>query len=73
MLRKDGLVLVTVNGNEHGVETGATVDDLLRDLDAAPQRVAVEVNRELVTRKKYQETMLHEGDTVEIVTFVGGG
>ena len=64
---------VRINGTEREVETGCTLGDLLEQLDTAPQRVAVEVNRELVTRKRFDDTVLNEGDTIEIVTFVGGG
>ena len=64
---------VVINGEEQHVETGATVAMLLRDADTSAQRVAVEVNRELVTRGEYEDTVLSEGDTIEIVTFVGGG
>jgi sulfur carrier protein len=64
---------VRINGTEREVETGCTLTDLLEQLDTAPQRVAVEVNRELVTRKRFDDTVLSEGDTIEIVTFVGGG
>ena len=64
---------VVINGKVHDIEAGTTVASLLRDLDAARQRVAVEVNRELVTRREYDETALAEDDTIEIVTLVGGG
>lgn len=64
---------VRINGKEHDIEAGTTVAMLLRELDAALQRVAVEINRELVPRSTFEETFLSEGDTIEIVTFVGGG
>ncbi|MCH7812837.1 MAG: sulfur carrier protein ThiS [Planctomycetes bacterium] len=64
---------VVINSQSRQVGSSMTVADLLRELETPPERVAVEINRELVTRKKFEETMLHEGDTIEIVTFVGGG
>ena len=64
---------VVINSQSREIDTGLTVADLLRELETPPERVAVEINRELVTRKKFEETMLNEGDTIEIVTFVGGG
>ena len=64
---------VRINGKEHDIEAGTTVATLLCELDAAPQRVAVEINRELVPRRTFEEVILNEGDTIEIVTFVGGG
>ena len=64
---------VRINGQDREIEQGTTVAALLRELDTAPQRVAVEVNRELVTRSTFRHTVLNPGDVVEIVTFVGGG
>lgn len=64
---------VTVNGNHQPIADGTSVGELLRTLDVAPVRVAVEVNQELVRRARFDETPLRDGDRVEIVTFVGGG
>ena len=36
-------------------------------------RVAVEINGEIVSKQKYNDTVLHSGDVVEVVSFVGGG
>ena len=36
-------------------------------------RVAVEINGEIVSKQKYNDTVLHAGDVVEVVSFVGGG
>jgi thiamine biosynthesis protein ThiS len=46
---------------------------LLRLLDLAESRVAVERNRALVRKADYADTALADGDRIEIVTFVGGG
>ena len=64
---------VTVNGEEISVYDGCTVQQFLesRALHAAP--CAVEVNRLLVPKRKHEQHQLIEGDTVEIVTLVGGG
>ncbi len=64
---------VVINSQTREVGSSMTVADLLRELDTPPERVAVEINGELVTRKRFEATMLNEGDTIEIVTFVGGG
>ncbi len=64
---------VVINSQTREVGSSMTVADLLGELETPPERVAVEINGELVTRKKFEETTLHEGDTIEIVTFVGGG
>ena len=52
---------------------GATLEDLLVSLTIQPQRVAIELNRNVVRRTAWDTTVLHEDDRVEIVHFVGGG
>ena len=66
-------MLLTINGQPRQIDDGTSVAQLLEELDAAGQRMAVEVNRELVGHQVYAETVLQAGDVVEIVTFVGGG
>ena len=64
---------VTINGEEQVIEAGTTVSALLRRLDLQPIRVAVEINKDLVTRSTFAGTVVEDGDQIEIVTFVGGG
>jgi len=67
------MMQITVNGESKAVAAGATVADLVAMFDVAPERVAVEVNEQLVRRSSYAQTPLNSGDRVEIVTLVGGG
>lgn len=64
---------ITVNGEPRAVRAGATVADLLTAFELPPQRVAVEINANLVRRAHFPQTVLRAGDRVEIVTLVGGG
>ena len=64
---------ITVNGECRAISTGATVQALLTELKLEPVRVAVEVNENLVPRRSFEGTEIHDGDRVEVVTFVGGG
>ncbi len=66
-------VTLVVNGEPQEVEDGITISALLARLSLASERVAVEVNTEVVRRPRHPEHRLAEGDQVEIVTFVGGG
>ena len=50
-----------------------SVTDLLVDLGLRPQLVVVKRNREILERGGYAETRLEDGDTLELVHFVGGG
>ncbi len=67
-----GLTL-TVNGEARRIPGPATVSSLLAHLALDPRMVVVEVNREIVRRARHDEVALHDGDTVELVHFVGGG
>ena len=64
---------VMVNGEPRVIPGSATVLDLLSHLDLDPRRVVVELNREIIRRHRVGEVSLKEGDTVELVHFVGGG
>jgi sulfur carrier protein len=64
---------LSVNGEPHQVPDGLTVRGLLEHLGLTEGPVAVERNREIVPRAEHSSAPLHEGDSVEIVHFVGGG
>ena len=64
---------VVINGQARSVGKGTTVAALLTLLGLADKRVAVERNREVVPRAAHAATVLAAGDTLELVTFVGGG
>ena len=64
---------ITVNGETRQVPYGMMLIELLRELDVVLDRVAVELNRNIVRRTELDTTRLSEGDKLEIVTFVGGG
>ena len=69
----DLAVDISVNGRTMSVPAGSTVASLLLLLGVEKTRVAVEKNKDVVPRKSYDETALQAGDSVEVVTFVGGG
>ena len=64
---------IIVNGEPRRVPGPATAADLLRQLGLDPRTVVVELNREIVRRPHLNEAVLADGDTVELVHFVGGG
>ena len=63
---------ITTNG-EAAVIDPMSVQNYLISLGIDPRRVAVELNRDILPKAQYQATLLHEGDCLEIVHFVGGG
>jgi thiamine biosynthesis protein ThiS len=66
-------VQITLNGEPYEVEGPLSVADLLQTLSIDPRRVAVEHNYEILRRPLYADTIVHEGDRIELVNFVGGG
>jgi thiazole synthase len=66
-------LFLTVNGEPRRIAQGATVADLVADIGLAPTKVAVERNGAIVPRSTLADVPLAEGDTLEIVHFVGGG
>ena len=64
---------IIVNGDALQVNQGARVTDLIKQLELAPERLAIELNLSILPRAKWAETELRQGDKLEIVHFVGGG
>ncbi|MBK9167425.1 MAG: sulfur carrier protein ThiS [Bryobacterales bacterium] len=64
---------IQVNGESRTFPAGATVADVLSQLDLAPERVAVELDRAILRRDRWTTERLREGSRLEIVQFVGGG
>jgi thiamine biosynthesis protein ThiS len=66
-------VKILLNGEPKEFEDAATLQRLLNELQIPPGRVACEVNLKIIRRAFYTETLLKEGDTVEIIQAIGGG
>ncbi len=64
---------ITLNGETKAVTAPMTLKQLLDDLQIAPGRVACEVNLKIIRRLQYADTVLREGDEVEIIQAIGGG
>lgn len=67
---------IQINGEEREFANAAvpfTLAALIEILGMKPDRVAVELNRDIVSRARWAETPLNEGDRLEVVQFVGGG
>jgi sulfur carrier protein len=67
------MIHVTLNGDNRQIREGLTVLDLLSDLGLHPRLIVVEHNREILDRDLYSQTEVRDGDTLELVHFVGGG
>ncbi len=72
-MQMDKFLQIQVNGEPRCAHLGATVAQLLHDLEIRPDRVVVELNLEILERPDFERRPLREGDRVEIISFIGGG
>jgi thiamine biosynthesis protein ThiS len=64
---------ITLNGERRDVPDHLTIEGLILHLSLAPERLAVERNRQVVRRAEWPRVSLEEQDRIEIIHFVGGG
>ena len=64
--------MVKINGEELNID-GKTVSEYLAEKNYDVKRVAVERNGDIVPKSQYDKTILQDGDSIEVVSFVGGG
>ena len=64
--------MVKVNGEERDI-AGKTIAEYLATTNYDMKRIAVEHNGDIVSKAQYSETVLKDGDSIEVVSFVGGG
>ena len=66
-------MLLQINGEARELPAGLNVTSLVQHLELRPERVAIELNKQIIKRTLWRETSLKDGDMIEIVHFVGGG
>ncbi|MBA2353200.1 MAG: sulfur carrier protein ThiS [Acidobacteria bacterium] len=66
-------MIIQLNGERHELPAPVTVQALLLSLQIDARRVAVEHNELVVKKLAYADTVVGDGDAVEVVNFVGGG
>ena len=64
---------IQLNGDPYEINNGTNLNELLNKLKIQKNKVAIEVNGEIVEKSKYPNLILNKGDKVEIVQFIGGG
>jgi thiamine biosynthesis protein ThiS len=67
------MITIEVNGEQRRIAPGSTISQLLEALGVRAPLLVVEHNQRILKREEYSSVQLNEGDTVEIVHFVGGG
>ena len=64
---------IQLNGDPYEINNGTNLNELLNKLKIQKNKVAIEVNGEIVEKKRYTNLILNKDDKVEIVHFIGGG
>ena len=64
---------LSVNGQGREFPQPLNVEQLLEQLELKPERVVVELNREILTVDRHADIQLQDGDSLELIQFVGGG
>lgn len=66
-------ITIYVNGEKKIIEDSQTIESFLKSLNLNKNNIAIEVNREIVNKSNYKNSILMDKDTIEIVNFIGGG
>ena len=64
---------IQLNGDPYEINRGTNLSELLNKLKIQTNKVAIEVNGEIIEKNKYTNLILNKDDKVEIVQFIGGG
>ena len=64
---------IQLNGDLYEINNGTSLNELLNKLKIQKNKIAIEVNGEIVEKNKYSNLILNKNDKVEIVQFIGGG
>ena len=64
---------IFINGIEHIYKNGLTIEKLISELGYSNQRIAIELNKEIITRSEYANRLIVDGDKLEIIKAIGGG
>ena len=72
-MRKKNKIKIIVNGKQMTVNLKYSLKNLIDKLKLPIKKVAIELNREIVNKKRISKIILNSGDKIEIVNFIGGG
>ena len=72
-MKKIKKIKIIVNGKFRSIPENYKISDLLKDLKIPLKKVAIELNQEIIDKKKINKINLKKNDKIEIVHFIGGG
>ena len=64
---------IQLNGSPYEINNGTSLNQLINMLNLKKNKIAIEINGEIIEKNKYTNTILNKDDKVEIVHFIGGG
>ena len=72
-MKKTKKIKIILNGKSRSLQKATSVHDLMRSLKLSTDKVAIELNKEIINRKSIKNLYLKNEDKIEIVHFIGGG
>ena len=72
-MKKIKKIKIKLNGKNKSIDNGISLNVLINKLKIPINKVAIELNREIIDKKKIKKLKLKNNDTIEIVQFIGGG
>ena len=72
-MKKIKKIKIKVNGNTERIKANSRLSNLINTLKIPVNKVAIELNQEIIDKKKLNKIILKENDKIEVVHFIGGG
>ena len=72
-MKKTKKIKIILNGKSRSLQKTISIYDLMRSLKLSTDKVAIELNKEIINKKKIKQIYLKNKDKIEIVHFIGGG
>ena len=72
-MKKIKKIKIRLNGKNRNITEGYKLYNLVNELDISLKKVAIELNKEIIDKKKIKKIILNDKDTIEVVHFIGGG
>ena len=72
-MKKIKKIKIRLNGKNKNIIEGYMLYDLVNELHLSLKKVAIELNREIIDKKKIKKIKLNNKDNIEVVHFIGGG
>jgi thiamine biosynthesis protein ThiS len=64
---------VTINGEKRELAANLSISEMLKNLELPSERVAIELNKQVVRKKDWENIKVNDADKIEVIHFVGGG